>query len=135
MLWQSSYHEVRGYRLQDLSRITHPAKENYYALAISIIKGYTVEYSLSKMGVQIKPRAYKRKKLARYQEIATIAYIIHTICGFGYNDTSKLLNRSWSQVRDAIAFAQGKKRVRYKNNRMQDRYQPIERRENDDEEV
>lgn len=125
MFYTNTYQEIRGYRLQDMNRIQHPAKENWYALAISIIKGYTVDYSLSRMGVNPQKRPYARKKTSKYQEVANIAYIIHTICGFGYNDTAKLLNKSWSIIRDAVAFAQGQKRVRHNASRRKARYQAI----------
>jgi hypothetical protein len=74
---------------------------------ISILKGYTIDYSLMVMGISNPVQPYNRKKLGKYTEIATLSYVLHYFCGMTRNEVSNSLGKSWDMVRNGINYAKG----------------------------
>lgn len=113
---RKSYHEVRGYRMSDhtVSDISDIAKENYYALAIAVIKGWSTDYCLAQMGVAADRKEYTRKSEAPFMQSANLSYVLNKICGLSYTAITKCTNISYNVVRDGVIFVAGKRQKRTK---------------------
>lgn len=113
-LYGKHYEEVRGYRLGDVSvtDFSDVAKENYYALACSILKGWSAEYSLAKMGIGVTKKEYERKKEAPFMITANLAYVLNKFCGLSYKEASIATGIGYHLIRDGVMFVAGKRRKR-----------------------
>lgn len=113
-LYRKHYEEIRGYRMSDhsVSDISEIAKENYYALAMAIINGWSAEYCLIRMGIGAEKKEYTYKVEPPYQQISTFVYALNKFCGMSYYEISKVTKIAYHLVRDGVMFKSGKRRKR-----------------------
>ena len=114
MFYNKQYHEVRGYRMSDysVSDVSDIAKENYYALAMAIIKGWSAEYCLARMGIGTARKEYEHKVEPPYMQVANLVYALNKFCGLTYYEIAKRTNITYNLVREGVMFKAGRRRRR-----------------------